>query len=218
MDDGFEFLLVVGDAAAGAAEGEGGADDEGHGANVGCDCFCFLHRVGHTGDGEIEADLDHGVFETLAVFAFVDGVGIGADHADAVFIESAGLEELDGNVEGGLAAEGRKKSIGPLLDNDFFDGFGRDGLDVGPLRELRVGHDGSRVGIDQDNLVSFFAEGLAGLGTGIVKFASLSDDNRACSDDENFFDAGILGHVFRAVWLKLRVSAKGGRFCKAPSL
>ena len=54
-------------------------------------------------------------------------------------------------------------------------------------------------GIDQDDLVSFFAEGLVGLGAGIVEFASLSDDNRACSDDENFFDAGILGHVFRAV-------------------
>ena len=117
-----------------------------------------------------------------------------------------------------MSAEGGEKSIGPLLDDDFFDGLGRDGLDVGPLRELRVGHDGSRVGIDQDDLVSFFAEGLTGLGAGIVEFASLSDDNGACSDNENFFDAGILGHVFKAVWLKLRVSAKGGRFCKAPSL
>ena len=214
MDDGFEFFLIVSDAAAGAAESEGGADDEGHGADVFGDGFGFLHRVGHAGDGEIEADLDHGVFETLAVFAFVDSVGVGTDHANAVLVEGTGLEELDGDVEGGLSTEGGEKGIGLLLDDDLFDGLGRDGLDVGPLRELRVGHDGGRVGIDQNDLVSFFSEGLAGLGAGVVEFASLSDDNGACSDDENFFDAGILGHVFKAVWLKLRVSAKGGRFCK----
>jgi hypothetical protein len=52
------------------------------------------------------------------------------------------------------------------------------------------------------------------LGAGIVELASLADDNRACSDDEYFFDAGILGHVFKAMWLKLRVSAKGLEFCK----
>jgi hypothetical protein len=42
----------------------------------------------------------------------------------------------------------------------------------------------------------------------------LSNDDGACSDDENFLDTGILGHVFEAMWLKLRVFAKGPEFCK----
>ena len=153
--------------------------------------------MGHAGDGEIEADLDHGLFETKAVFAFVDGVGIGADHFDAVLIQSAGVEEIHGDVKRSLATEGREKGIRLLLDDDFFDDLGRDGLDVGPLGKLRIGHDGGRIGVDQNDLVTLFAKGLTSLGPGVVEFATLSDDNGACSYDENFFDAGVLRHILK---------------------
>ena len=44
-----------------------------------------------------------------------------------------------------------------LADDDFLDAFGRDGLDVGAVGELRVGHDGGRVGVDEDDAVAFLA-------------------------------------------------------------
>ena len=70
-----------------------------------------------------------------------------------------------------------------FADDDFFDGFGRDGFDVGAVGELRVGHDGGRVGVDEDDAVAFFAEGFAGLGAGVVEFARLADDDGAGADD-----------------------------------
>ena len=51
---------------------------------------------------------------------------------------------------------------------------------------MRIGHDGSRIGIDQHHLVPFFLEGLHGLGTGVVKLAALADDDGARADDKNF--------------------------------
>ena len=46
-------------------------------------------------------------------------------------------------------------------------------------------HDGRRVAVDQDDLVTLFAQGLAGLGAGIVELTGLADDDRAGADDED---------------------------------
>jgi len=37
--------------------------------------------------------------------------------------------------------------------------------------------------IHQDDFVSFFLQSFAGLGSGVIEFASLANDNRACADD-----------------------------------
>ena len=104
--DFLKFLAIVGNAAAGAAEGVGGADDEGQAADFIGDGAGFLHIVGGAGDGDIETDAEHEVFEDLAVFAFFDGFGFGADHFDAVFFEHTAVVQFHGGVQGGLAAEG----------------------------------------------------------------------------------------------------------------
>ncbi len=49
---------------------------------------------------------NHQVLEDLAVFAALDGFGVGADHFDAVFVERAAAVQGHGGVERGLAAEG----------------------------------------------------------------------------------------------------------------
>ena len=101
----FEFVAVVGDAAAGAAERERGPDDEREAADLVRDGAGFVQVVRGAGDGHVEADGQHQVLERLAVFAFVDGLGFGADHFDAVFFERAGFVQGHGGVERGLAAE-----------------------------------------------------------------------------------------------------------------
>ena len=107
------------------------------------------------------------------------------------------MEKLHGDVERGLTSESGEEGIGLLLDDDFLDDLGRNGLDVGAFRELRIGHDGGGVGVDEDDLVTFLAKGLTRLSAGVVEFATLSDDNGACAYDENFFDAGVLGHFLK---------------------
>ena len=199
MDDFLKLLAVVGDAAALAAEREGGADDEREGADFLGDLAGLLHRVGDAGARHVEADFDHRLFEKLAVLALVDGLGLGADHADAVFVERAGFEERHRGVERRLAAERGEQRVGFLADDDFLDDFRRDGLDVSAMRELRIGHDGGRIRVHQDHLVAFFLERLAGLHAGVVELATLADDDGAGADDENFADRGIFGHGGRLV-------------------
>jgi hypothetical protein len=98
----------------------------------------------------------------------MDDLAVGADHLDAELLERSIIPELAGAVEGGLAAERREDGVDPrpelefLLD-DLADGLGVDGLDVGAIREGRIGHDGGGVGVDQDDAVALSLEGLAGL-------------------------------------------------------
>ena len=77
--------------------------------------------------------------------------------------------------------------------------FGGDGFDVSAIcsdgAELqRIGHNRCGIGIDEYDFVTFFAEGFAGLGAGVVEFAGLADDDGSCSDDGNFLNVSAFGH------------------------
>ena len=104
-------------------------------------------------------------------------------------------------------------------DDDLLDDFRRDRLDVGAVRELRVGHDRGRIRVDQHDLVAFFLQRLAGLHAGVVEFAALPDDDGAGADDENFVDARCLwawweAGLRRAVAAKLDGVWQGFPACK----
>ena len=74
-------------------------------ANLFCDGAGFVHVMGHAGNRHVQADGNHEVLERLPVFALVNGLGLGANHFDAVFLEHAGAVQGHGGVERGLAAE-----------------------------------------------------------------------------------------------------------------
>jgi len=62
---------------------------------------------------------------------------------------------------------------------NHLDNLGRDRLDVRAIGQFRIGHDGGRVAVDQNDLVALPPENLAGLGAGIIELAALTDDDRA---------------------------------------
>jgi hypothetical protein len=179
-----EFFLVVGDAAAGTAHGEGRPDDggEAHGA---LHLLRLFHAVGDARTRRTEADAGHGLLELLTVLGHVDGLARGADHFDTVFFQHAVLGQVERTVQRGLAAHGRQNGIRAFLGDDVLQHAPGDRLDVGHIGHAGVGHDRRRIGIDQDDAVTLFAQGLAGLGAGIVEFTSLADDDRAGADDED---------------------------------
>ena len=88
LDDVDELRLVVGDAAAGAAERERRPDDRRQ-----ADVFERFQRLDQRLDlmraRRRQPDLLHRVAEQLAVFGLVDGVGGGADHGDVEFFQHA---------------------------------------------------------------------------------------------------------------------------------
>jgi hypothetical protein len=82
-------------------------------------------------------------------------------------------------------AHGGQQRVGFLARDDLGHDLGRDRLHVGRVGQVRIGHDGGRVGIDQDHPVALFLEGLAGLGAGVIELAGLSDHDRPGADDQD---------------------------------
>ena len=60
-------------------------------------------------------------------------------------------------------------------------------FNINTVRYILVGHDSSRIRVDQDGLNTFFTERLACLGTGVIKFSSLPNNNRAGTYHEHLF-------------------------------
>ena len=125
----------------------------------------FLHGVGGDRAGALESNFGHTLFEELAIFAFANGIDLGTDEFDIMAGEGTRFVESHGSIESGLASESGKNCVWFFFGDDFFDYFGRNGLDVGAIGEFRIGHDGGGVTIDEDDLVAFFAQGFAGLDT-----------------------------------------------------
>ena len=92
-----------------------------------------------------------------------------------------------------------KQRVRTLLLDDLGDDLRRDRLDVGRVGQIRIGHDGRRIGIDENDPIALVLERLAGLRAGIVELAGLADDDRPRTDDQDRGDVGPLGHLIRDI-------------------
>ena len=72
--------------------------------------------------------------------------------------------------------------------DDFFQIFARERLDVSAVGELRIGHDGGRIGVGQHHFKALGLERLAGLRAGVVELRRLANDDGARADDQDFRD------------------------------
>jgi len=194
-----------------AAEGEAGADDH-RIADLADDLPRLLEGAGVAALRHLEADLLHRLLEQEAVLAEAQGVDPRSQHLDAVARQGAALLEGDGEVDPGLAADGRQQGVGAFLLEDLLDHLGDQRLHIGGIRELRVGHDGRRVRVDEDDPVPFALEDAAGLGAGVVEFAGLADDDRTRAEDEDGAEIGPSGHGGAEVY----ISGAGTGLATAP--
>ncbi len=197
MGNGFaKFFFVVGDGAAGSPQRERRANYQRKSQLIAKPQRIF--RVVHQGGRRhFQPDFAASVLEPQTVFRNFDGAERRSDHLHFVFFEDAAFGKFDGQVQRRLSSDCRQQSIGFFARDDFFEIFLRQRLDVGAMREFRVGHDGGGIRIDQHHFVSFGAERLARLSTGIVEFASLADNDRAGPDNQNLFDILALRHILR---------------------
>ena len=192
--DGDELFVSMCDAATGAAEGKARTQHAGISHALG-DGLGVSHAVGIARARDLQADLGHGLVKELAVLAALDGGQVAADHLDAVLVERAVLCQFDGGVQTGLAAQRGQQRVRALFLDYALDKLGSDGLDIGAVGQARVGHDGRRVGVDQDDLKAILLEHLAGLGAGVVELAGLADDDGARTNDEDTLDVSTFRHV-----------------------
>ena len=192
--DGDELLVGVSDAAAGAAEGKARAQYAGIAHALG-DGLGVGHAVGIARARDLQANLGHGLVKELAVLAALDGGQVAADHLDAVLVERTVFRQLDGGVQTGLAAQRGQQRVRALFLDYALDKLGGDRLNIGAVGQARVGHDGRRVGIDQDDLKAILLEHLAGLGAGVVELAGLANNDGARTNNEDTLDVSTFRHV-----------------------
>ena len=201
-----KFVAVVGDAAAGAAEGERGPDDEREPADLFRDGAGFVQRCAPCRKSGTSSPMESiRSLNTCRSSPFWMASALAPIISTPCRSSAPFLWRAMAVFKRGLAAErGQQHEFALraepfhfllLAHDDFLDAFRRDGLDVGAVGELRVGHDGGRVGVDEDDAVALLLERLAGLRAGIIELARLADDDRAGADDEDAVNVSALGHL-----------------------
>ena len=193
-NDGLQLFNVVYQAAAGAAHGVGGTQHAGI-TQAACDFHGFFNGVGNLGASHVNAQLVHGVFEGLAVFAALDGVNLNANNLHVVLVQHAGFVQGGAQVQARLATQVGQQGIGTLGLDDLGETLNVQRLNVGDVSSAGVGHDGRGVAVYQHNLVAQGAQSLAGLSAGIVEFAGLANDDGARTNDKNFMDVIAFWHM-----------------------
>ena len=161
----------------------------------------LVHGETHSRAGGFAADLGDDVLEPLAILAALDGLEVRTDQFDAVFLERAVLVEGHGGIQRGLPAQRRQQRVNlvaalGLLGDDPLDERRGDRLDVGVVGELRIGHDGGRVGVDQAHLQALGAQHTARLGARVVELAGLPDDDRSRTDHQHVVEVSPPRHLF----------------------
>ena len=183
--DLLQVFGIVGHTAAGAAQGIGRPDDNRETDFTG-NIPGLLKIGGDAAPGNLESDGGHCLPEPVTVFGLFNSIKRGPDHLHPELFQYPHLSRLDGRIQTGLSAQGGQEGVRAFqLDNPGHH-FRRHRLNIGPVGHFRVGHDGGRVAVDQNHLIAFFFQGLAGLGAGVVKLAGLTDNDRARTDDHNF--------------------------------
>ncbi len=158
-----KFFDVVGNPASRTTHRERRADDRRE-ADLGLHRHGFFETVGDAGTGRLKTDLLHCQLEFLTVFGLVDGIRTRTNHLDLVLVEYAVMPQIKRTVQRSLSAHGRQHGIRTFLLDDAFEHLPGDRLDVGDIGHVRVGHDGRRIAVDQNDLVTLITQRLAGLG------------------------------------------------------
>ena len=104
------------------------------------------------------------IAEEFTVFGFINRFGGCADHLDIEFFEHAHFFKRKRAVQSRLSTHGGKQRIRPFFFDDLGDDFRCDRFDISAIRHIGIGHDGRRIGIDQNDTVAFFLERFDRLG------------------------------------------------------
>ena len=190
---GGKFVVIAGKAAARTAERECGTQND-RIADFMRSQKCFLGGIGDAGGHDGFADARTQLFEKLTILCGFNAFGIRTQQLNAAFIKHPLFRQLHGEIQSGLPADAGNDRVRAFIAADARNVFKGQRLHVNLVCNGGVGHDGGRIGIGEDNLVSLFTQGKTCLRAGIVKFCCLTDDNRAGANHEHLADVGAFRH------------------------
>ena len=179
-----QLSFVLSDTAAGTTQRKCRTND-----NRVVDNFCKIDRILNCcydlGRNDRLIDCFHRILKALSVLCFVDSFGVSTQQLDAVLIQKSALGQFHRKGQTGLSTEGRQQRVGFFNLNDAFADIQCQRLNVDLISHRLIGHDGCGVGVEQDDLKAFFLEGTAGLSSCVVKFSSLTDNDRAGANNHD---------------------------------
>ena len=182
----FKLFAVISDTAAATAHGKGWANNARE-AHVSGNRQRFFHRVCDTGTRGFQTNFLHRYVETTAVFCFINRIGGRTNHSHAELFQHALTLQLQRAVQRRLTAHRWQHRVRALFFNNLAYHFPVNRLDVGRIGHFRVGHDGRRVGVHQNDPVTLFAQGFTCLRARVVKLTRLTDNNRARTQNQDTF-------------------------------
>ena len=220
-----ELLAVVGDTAAAAAEGEGWPQN-GREADVGLHLACRFQIVHQHRTRRVEPDARHGAAKELAILGLVDGFPRGADHLNAEGREHPFPIQIQRAVERRLPAHRGQQRLRALLFDNLRERTPVNGLDVGGIGHIGIGHDGGGVRVGEHDPIALLAQRLAGLRPGVIELAGLADDDGPGADDEHALDVAAFRHpqlpvttpgAVTAALMRPPSGARCARCCRRPA-
>ena len=191
--DLYQFLPVSGDSSAGTTQRVGGTQDN-RVADLLRESNAVLHVMDDKGSRYRLADFFHRILEGLPVLGLFYSQSCRSDQAHVLLLQEPSFFQLHGKIQTCLSAQCGKNAVRLLLPDQLLHHLYRQGFNINPVRDILIRHDGRRVGIQQDNLHSLFLQRTAGLGTGVIKFGCLSDDDGTGTDNQNLFYTQISWH------------------------
>ena len=117
----------------------------------------------------------------------MDSLGVCAEELYIVALQEALLRKLHGQCKTCLTAKGGQQAVGLFHFDYALYNVKCKGFDIDLVSHSLIGHDGSRVGVYEDDLKSLLLESTARLRACIVKFGSLSDNDRTRADNKYLF-------------------------------
>ena len=111
--------------------------------------------------------------------------------------------QIQRTIQCRLTAHRGQHRIGAFFSNNFFYRLPHNRLDIGNIRHIGVGHNRGGVGIHQNDFIAFFTQGFTRLCARIVKFTSLTDNDRASADNKDGFKVGTFRHSHLLFYIKL---------------
>ncbi len=144
----------------------------------------------------IQTNRFHRFIKTVAIFCFVDSIGCCTNHFDIKLFQHTFARQIQSAIQCGLPTHGRQQRIRSFLLDNFRHRAPFHRLDVSGISHGGIRHDRRRIRVDEDDAVALFAQRFAGLCAGVIKLASLTDDDGTRAQNQDGLDVGTLRHFF----------------------
>ena len=173
-----KLFFIVCDTAARAAECECRTDNYGVADNIVREINSVFKLFNDLGRDTRLADLFHSVLECLSVLSLVNGFGVSTEELYTVGFEEAFLCKLHGKRKTRLSAECGKNAVRLFDLNDLLYNIKCERFNINLVSHCLIGHNCCRVGVDEYNFKTLLLKRTASLSACIVKFGSLTDNDR----------------------------------------